>query len=328
MGIHILGTGSYLPETVVDNNAFTAIVDTSDEWIVRHSGIRTRHFADGPTYELAVKAARSALESAHTPPEDIDLILCTTVTSDYDTPSLACVVQGLLGAKNAVALDVNAACAGFVYGLDMANMYLQHGYRRVLLISAESLSKVTDFSDRSTCVLFGDGAGAAVLEHSDAPFFSALGADGTGACTLFARKPDNPNPFLQNQRRTSDADGFPESKPGMIYMAGQAVYKFAVTAMPAALRQVCARAGMDLTDLDWIIPHQANLRIIQTAVSALKLPMEKFICNIAESANISSACIPVALDQAVRDGRIRRGQKIGVVGFGAGLVYGSAVFEY
>ena len=328
MGIHILGTGSYLPETVVDNSAFTAIVDTSDEWIVKHSGIRTRHFADGPTYELAVKAARSALESAKTAPEDIDLILCTTVTSDYDTPSLACVVQGILGAKNAVAMDVNAACAGFVYGLDMANIYLQHGYRRVLLISAECLSKITDFSDRSTCVLFGDGAGAVVLEASDGPFFSVLGADGTGACTLFARKPDNPNPFLTNQRRVADVDGFPESKPGMVCMAGQAVYKFAVTAMPAALRQVCAKAEIDPEELDWIIPHQANLRIIQTAVSALKIPMDKFICNIAESANISSACIPVALDQAVRDGRIRRGQKIGVVGFGAGLVYGSAVFEY
>ena len=328
MGIRILGTGSYLPENVVDNQAFTTIVDTSDEWIVKHSGIHTRHFTDGPTYEMALKAGKAALESAKLSPEEIDLILCTSVSSDYDTPAMACIVQGLLGAKNAIAMDINAACAGFVYGLDMANIYLQHGYRHVLLISAESLSKITDFTDRSTCVLFGDGAGAVVVEQADTPFYSALGVDGTGASTLFARKPDNPNPFLKNQRTTAECDGFAPSKPGKIYMAGQPVYKFAVTAMPQAVREVCAKAGMALGELDWIVPHQANMRIIQTAVSALKLPMEKFICNIADSANTSSACIPIALDQAVRDGRIRRGQKICVVGFGAGLVYGSAIFEY
>ena len=227
-----------------------------------------------------------------------------------------------------MAFDINAACAGFVYGLDLANLYLQHGYRRILLISAEQLSRITDFTDRSTCVLFGDGAGAVVLEGDDSPFVSALGADGDGANALFARKPDNSNPFLKEQRTLSEADGFPEGKPGMIHMAGQAVYKFAVTAMPAAVRRACEKANLAPEALDWIIPHQANLRIIQTAISALKLPEEKFICNIGESANISSACIPVALDQAVRDGRIRRGQTVCAVGFGAGLVYGSAIFKY
>ena len=177
-GIRILGTGSYLPKTIVDNQAFTAIVDTSDEWIVKHSGIHTRHFTDGPTYEMALKAGEAALKNASLDPEGIDLILCTTVSGDYDTPSMACILQGLMGAKNAVAMDINAACAGFVYGLDMANMYLQHGYRRVLLISAESLSKITDFTDRSTCVLFGDGAGAAVLEGTDAPFYSVWAPTG------------------------------------------------------------------------------------------------------------------------------------------------------
>lgn len=328
MGIHILGTGSYLPETVVENEAFSAIVDTSDEWIVKHSGIHRRHFQNGPTYEMAVKAGTAALEAASLTPDQIDLILCTTVSGDYDTPAMACVVQGLLGAKNAVAFDINAACAGFVYGLDLANLYLQHGYRRILLISAEQLSRITDFTDRSTCVLFGDGAGAVVLEGDDSPFVSALGADGAGVNALFARKPDNSNPFLKEQRTLSEADGFPEGKPGMIHMAGQAVYKFAVTAMPAAVRKACEKANLAPEALDWIIPHQANLRIIQTAISALKLPEEKFICNIGESANISSACIPVALDQAVRDGRIRRGQTVCAVGFGAGLVYGSAIFKY
>ncbi len=328
MGIHILGTGSFLPETVVENAAFSAIVDTSDEWIVKHSGIRKRHFHDGPTYEMAVRAGRSALENAGVSPEEVDLILCTTVTSDYATPSLACIVQGIIGAKNAIALDISAACAGFVYALDIANMYFQNGYRRILLISAEGLSKITDFTDRSTCVLFGDGAGAVLLGPSEKPFYSALGADGSGASALFARKPDNPNPFLKKQRWTEDSDGFAPSKPGMIQMAGQQVYKFAVTAMPMAVRKVCEKAGVQPEHLDWVIPHQANLRIIQTAVSALKLPMEKFICNIAEAANTSSACIPIALDQAVRDGRISRGQKLCAVGFGAGLVYGAAIFEY
>ncbi len=327
MGIRILGTGSFVPDRVVENEEFTRYVDTSDEWIVKHSGISRRRIHDGANFEMAVAAAGRALESAGLSPLDIDLILCTTVTSDYASPSLACIVQGRIGAENALALDINAACAGFVFGLDMARLYLHDGMRRVLLISSEKLSQITNYADRSTCVLFGDGAGAVVLEKSDRPFAAAFGADGTGAHTLFARFPENEVPFVRT-RSTASCDGFPEAKPGTLYMDGQKVYKFAVTAMPKAVREACAKYGIEPAALDWLIPHQANIRIIQTANSALKFPMEKTICNIAERANSSSACIPIALDEAVRDGRIRRGQTLCAVGFGAGLVYGGAVFEY
>ena len=327
MGIRILGTGSFVPEKTVENEEFTKYVETSDEWIVKHSGISRRHIHDGANFEMAVKAGERALENAGLSPEDLDLILCTTVSSDYYTPSLACVVQGKLGAVNALAFDINAACAGFVFGIDVARMYLQNGYKKVMVISSEKLTQITDFTDRGTCVLFGDGAGAVILEESGKPFASVFGTDGKGAFTLFARHPQNKVPFVAN-RTTASCDGFPESRDGVLYMDGHKVYKFAVTVMPKAVRESCEKYGIAPDGLDWLIPHQANIRIIQTAVSALKFPMEKTICNIAERANTSSACIPIALDEAIRDGRIKRGQTICTVGFGAGLVYGSAVFEY
>ena len=328
MGIQILGTGSLVPERVVENEEFTKYVETSDEWIVKHSGISRRHIHNGANFEMALAASERALESAGVSPGELDLILCTTVTSDYYTPSMACILQGRLGAANAVAFDVNAACAGFVFGLDMANLYLQSGnYRRILLVSSEKLSQITNYADRSTCVLFGDGAGAVVLGPSNAPFASVLGTDGAGACTLFARHGENSIPFVEN-RSAASCDGYPEAKAGTIYMDGQKVYKFAVTAMPKAVKDACEKYGVEPGELDWLIPHQANIRIIQTAVSALKFPMEQTICNIAERANTSSACIPIALDEAVRDGRVKRGQKLCAVGFGAGLVYGGAVFTY
>ncbi|MGI5894047.1 MAG: beta-ketoacyl-ACP synthase III [Candidatus Merdivicinus sp.] len=327
MGIQILGTGSFVPERIVENEEFTQYVETSDEWIVKHSGIKRRHLHDGANFEMAVQAAQRALENAGLSAEDLDMILCTTVTSDYYTPSLACIVQGKIGASSAIAFDINAACAGFVFGLDVAHLYLQNGMRRIMVISSEKLSQITDYTDRSTCVLFGDGAGAVILGPSDRPFASVLGTDGTGACTLFARHKENSVPFVQT-RSTQSCDGFIESKPEILYMDGHKVYKFAVTAMPKAVREVCEKYGIALDQIDWLIPHQANIRIIQTANSALKFPMEKTICNIAERANTSSACIPIALDEAIRDGRIQKGQTICLVGFGAGLVYGSAIFEY
>lgn len=327
MGIQILGTGSFIPERVVENEEFTKYVETSDEWIVKHSGISRRRIHDGANFEMAVEAAKNALDNAGLSPLDLDLILCTTVTSDYYTPSLACVVQGKIGASNALAFDINAACAGFVFGMDLAHLYLRNGMQRVMVISSEKLSQITDYTDRSTCVLFGDGAGAVIFGNSDKPFASTFGTDGTGAFTLFARHKENEVPFVDT-RSTQSCDGFSESKPGMLYMDGHKVYKFAVTAMPKAVREACEKYGISPDELDWMIPHQANIRIIQTANSALKFPMEKTICNIAERANSSSACIPIALDEAIRDGRIKRGQKLCVVGFGAGLVYGGAIFEY
>ena len=326
MGLKILGTGYYLPEKVVTNADFAKIVETSDEWIVKRTGMKERHIASEPTHVMAEKAARMAVERAGLSPLDIDLILCTTVTSDYITPALACIVQGAIGAKNAVAFDINAACAAFVYALDMANMYLQHGYHHVLIVSAEGLSKITDYTDRSTCVLFGDAAGACVVGKGEGDFQSVLGSDGTGAHTLFARRPLNDIPFV-DQVDPQSVDHFPDvNRPGVLYMDGREVYKFAVNAMSTALKGACEKDGITPADLDLIIPHQANLRIIQSAAKELGLPLERFYVNIDRYGNTSSACIPVALAELDEQGRLTPGQKVGMVGFGAGLVYGGCVF--
>ena len=326
MGLKILGTGYYLPEKVVTNADFAKIVETSDEWIVKRTGMKERHIASEPTHVTAEKAARMAVERAGLSPLDIDLILCTTVTSDYITPALACIVQGAIGAKNAAAFDINAACAAFVYALDMANMYLQHGYHHVLIVSAEGLSKITDYTDRSTCVLFGDAAGACVVGKGEGDFQSVLGSDGTGAHTLFARRPLNDIPFVE-QVDPQSVDHFPDvNRSGVLYMDGREVYKFAVGAMNHALRAACDKFGITPADLDLIIPHQANLRIIQSAAKELGLPLERFYVNIDRYGNTSSACIPVALAELDEQGRLTPGKKVGMVGFGAGLVYGGCVF--
>lgn len=327
MGLKILGTGSYLPETVVTNDDFAKIVETSDEWIVKRTGMKERRITEQPTWIMAKRAAEAAIADAGISPEEIDLILCTTVTSDYITPSMACVVQGAIGAVNAVALDINAACAAFVYALDMAHMYLQHGYHHVLIVSAEGLSKITDYTDRSTCVLFGDAAGACVVGWSDKGFAASLGSDGTGANTLFARRPLNDVPFVQ-QVDPQSVDGFPDvSRAGVLYMNGREVYKFAVSAMSRALKEACEKFGTTPEELDLIVPHQANLRIIQSAAKELGLPLERFYVNIDRYGNTSSACIPVGLSELGAAGELKPGRKVGLVGFGAGLVYGGCVFE-
>ena len=327
MGLKILGTGYYLPETIVTNEDYTRIVETSDEWIVKRTGMKERRITEQPTHVMAERAALKALENAHISPEELDMILCTTVTSDYITPSIACIVQGNIGAKNAIALDINAACAAFVYAMDMAHMYLQHGYKKILIISAEGLSKITDYTDRSTCVLFGDAAGACIVGWSDKGFASVLGSDGTGAHTLFARRPLNDIPFVE-QVDPQSVDHFPDvNRPGVLYMDGREVYKFAVGAMSHALRDASVKFGTTPEALDIIVPHQANLRIIQSAAKDLGLPVERFFVNIDKCGNTSSACIPVGLAQLDEAGELTPGKTVGLVGFGAGLVYGGCVFE-
>lgn len=323
-GIRIVGTGSYVPELVVTNDDFSRFVETSDEWITTRTGIKRRHISvDEPTWVLGAKAAKAALENSGLTPQDIDLLIATTVTSDTYTPSLACLIGGELGFTGQ-AMDLNAACTGFVYALDAAQKYLSCGMKRVLIVSAERLSKFTNYKDRSTCVLLGDGAGACVVERSDKPFAAYLRSDGAGAKLLYAVSGATENPFAE--KPVSMGEDF-SYELGAMYMDGREVYKFAVKAMPEAVEQAAKAYGIGIEDIDLIIPHQANIRILQTAAKALGLPMERFAVNIEEYGNISSACIPLCLDGLHRSGKLTPGQKICLVGFGGGLTYGAALFE-
>ena len=331
MGIRIIGTGYYVPPFIATNEDFTKIVDTSDEWIVTRTGIKQRHIVTDDTFvwQMGAKAAEMALADAGLSADDIDLVIGTTCTPDYLTPSLACLVANGIGAKKPACVELNSACAGFVYALDMAKRYLSDPeYQNVLIVSSEMLSKMTDYSDRSTCVLFGDGAGAAVLTKSDAPFFSELGSDPTGGHSLFARGvAPGMNPF-RNAPFDPMADGFAETAPHKLHQDGREVYKFATRAMPGAVEAACRKAGIAPQELDWIFSHQANRRILETAAKNLKVPLDRFYINIEEYGNMSSACIPVCLAQAQRAGSLERGQKLCAVGFGGGLVYAAAVFEW
>ncbi|MCI8649570.1 MAG: ketoacyl-ACP synthase III [Anaerotruncus sp.] len=329
IGIRICGTGSYLPDNVVTNEAFTAFLDTSDEWIRTRTGIVSRHIADSDTtWSMGAKAAQRALTDANCAPEEIDLLLATSVTPDYYTPSISCVVQGEIGVKNAACIDLNCACAGFVYALDMARRYLAcDDVNKVLIVSSERLSGISDYEDRSTCVLFGDGAGACVVEAADTPYAFDMGADGTGAHLMFGRhvlhrSPFSKAPFVPNKILENP------SKDHVLYMDGHKVYKFATQAMPLSVENACKKAGLSPEALDWIIPHQANVRIVQTAMKRLGLPMEKAWLSIDHCGNTSSASIPMALDELAHSGKLHRGQTIAVTGFGAGLTYAGAVFAY
>ena len=322
MGLTILGTGHYLPEYIASNREYETFLDTSDEWIVTRTGMRERRIAlDTPVWKMGEMAARKALEDAGVSPEEIDLILCTTVTGDFRYPSAACLIQGQLGAKNAFAMDIAAACAGSVYALDMARRYLATGdVKTILQISAEALSQTTDYTDRGTAILFGDGAGAAVLRGGDGLFASALFSAPDCGQNIHCAFPRRSLPF---------GGGTPAGEEtGLTYMNGREVYKFATRAMPAAIQAACQRAGIGVEDLDYIIPHQANLRIIETAAKALKVPLEKICVNIQKYGNTSSASIMICLDESLREGRIKAGDRICMVGFGAGLTYGAVVMEY
>lgn len=329
-GIRIRGIGRYVPEMIATNEDFTKIVETSDEWITQRTGIKTRHITNGePTYYLGAMAAKEAVADAGIDPSEIDLIITTTVTSDFYTPSTACIIQRELGAIGCMAFDINAACAGFAYAVDMAKRYLHSGgdVKTVLVVATEELSKFTDYTDRSSCVLFGDGAGAFVLEKCDGTVYSNyLGADGNGADKVVARSLRSENAFRTS---TEDFDmKMPQTKEHYFYQDGKEVYKFATKALPNAVEKACERAGIKPSELDAIVPHQANIRIIETAAKHLGLPMEKFPMYIDRYGNTSSASIPLAFYDAVKDGKIRRGDKVCLVGFGGGLTYGAVVFEY
>lgn len=317
----ITGTGSYLPAKRVTNDELAAQlaekgIETSDEWIVTRSGISSRHYAaaDENASDLAVHAARKALESAGKRPSDIDLVIVASSTPDFhgSFPSTACIVQTKLGmGNNSAAFDVQAVCSGFVYAVSTADAFIRAGvYKRVLVIGAEVFSRILDFSDRTTCVLFGDGAGAVVLEASEEPGVLAtkLHADGSHADILSI--PGN-------------LAGGAVAGSGFLYMDGPAVFKLAVTVLEEVAKEALEHAKMQPSDVDWLIPHQANLRIMKGTAKKLGLPMEKMVVTVDQHGNTSAASIPLALDAAVRDGRIKPGQNVLMEGVGGGFTWGA-----
>ena len=319
----IIGLGKYLPEKVYDNAYMESIVETTDEWILRRTGIEERHISEDNefTTDLSTKAALAALENAGISAEEIDLILLATVTPDYFTPSCACVVQKNIGAVNAAAIDFNTACSGFVTGVMMAKQFIENGaYKNILIIAADVLSKATDYKDRATCVLFGDAAGAAVISASDEPgvIEVEIGADGTGGDTLtmLAFKEDNE----EVEKRVS---GRKESN----WMAGQSVMKFAVKAMADSSQRVIEKAGLTWDDIELVVPHQANYRIVDSAIKRMGITEDKIFLTLNKYGNTSASCIPVALCEAVECGRVKKGDNVVLVGFGGGLTYGATVIK-
>ncbi len=319
----ITGTGGHLPPQRLANADMVALlaqrdIETSDEWIVERTGIRARHFAapDVNVSDLALPAARAALDAAGRRAEDLDLIILATSTPDMVFPSSACILQAKLGISGCAAFDVQAVCSGFVYALTVADAMIRTGSARcALVIGAEVFSRILDFDDRTTCVLFGDGAGAVVLEASNEPgiLASELHADGRHVGILCTPG--------------TVAGGKVIGKP-LLKMDGPAVFKLAVNVLESAARAVLAKAGRGEADLDWLIPHQANIRIMQGTARKLKLPNDKLIATVHEHGNTSAASIPLALDVAVRDGRIRRGDTVLLEGVGGGFTWGAVLLDF
>lgn len=329
-GIEILGTGCFTPDFVADNDRFSEILDTSDEWIFPRTGIKQRHIAtDIPNYYMGAKAAENALKSADFNAEDVDLIIVSTCTPDFFYPAMSCLIQKLIGAKNASCFDVNSACTGFITSLDIAHSFLSTGkHKNVLIVSSEKLSQQVDYTDRASSILFGDAAGAVLIRSSDKPFCSYLGAQGDEFEALYCKAHYDSNcPWY------GDIDKFYENrfdtpaKQHFLVQDGKAVYKFAVNAMADAVKNAAAQGNYDLSQIDIVIPHQANLRIIEKATELLGIPSDKVYTNIEHMGNVSSACIPICLNELRTAGRIVSGMKICFVGFGAGLTYGSAIME-
>ncbi|MCL2694566.1 MAG: ketoacyl-ACP synthase III [Oscillospiraceae bacterium] len=323
-GIKFTGIGSYSPPFEATNDDLSKVLETSDEWIFSRTGIKSRRYNAGkPNYTMAVKAAEAALKNANIKAAEVDYILVSTNTPDFLYPITACLIQEAVGAHNAACLDIAGACTGFVSGLDVARGLLYSGYDRVLFVASESLTQHADFTDRATCVLFGDGAGAVVLERADKLFASCMKAKGEnpGQPVLYYKPDYAPNlPF-------KDTGYTPPSYKNFLQMDGKEVYKFAVEAMPEAARAACEKAGLILDEIDILIPHQANIRIIQTATKALGISPEKVYTNIENHGNTSSACMPVCLDELNKAGKLKAGMKLCFVGFGAGLTYGAVIAE-
>ncbi|WP_336773077.1 beta-ketoacyl-ACP synthase III [Paenibacillus sp. MMO-58] len=320
--VGIIGTGKYVPDRILSNQELEQMVETNDEWIVTRTGIRERRLAaaEQATSDLAYQASLKAIKAAGITIEDIDLIIVSTITPDTFFPSTACLLQEKLGAKKAAAFDLSAACSGFIYGLATASNMIATGmYKHVLVVGAETLSRITDYTDRNTCILFGDGAGAVVLgpvEEGRGFKSFELGADGGGGDLLKVSG--------GGSRMPSTAESV-ASKQHYIHMAGNEVFKFAVRIMGNAAEEALRKAGMSKEDINLLVPHQANVRIIQSALNRLNLSEEKCMVNLDKYGNMSAASIPVALAEAVEQGRVNAGDCLVFVGFGGGLTWGASV---
>lgn len=315
MGIKIKGTGSSLPERIVTNNDISELVETSDAWIRERTGIRERHVSTGETAaDLAVMAAQKALADANKNGEDVDLIIVASCSAEMALPCVACQVQARIGSMNAVAFDLNAACAGFLFALNTASTYLESGiYKNALIIGTEVLSKIVDWTDRGTCILFGDGAGAVYIEKDDTKPMSFLQqSNGTKGDVLKCGQRENKNAFYNGEM---------ESK--FVSMDGKEVFRFATRQVPQVISELLVKEEVEPENVDYYILHQANIRIIEGVAKRLKLDLEKFPANVERVGNTSSASIPILLDEVRKEGKIKEGMQIVMAGFGAGLTYGA-----
>lgn len=325
MKVQILGMGHSLPERILNNQELEQMVDTSNEWIVERTGIRERRIADKDTAtsDLCWQAAKMALERSATEAKDLDLIIVGTSSPDMLFPSTACIVQDRLGARNAAAFDVEAGCTGFVYALSIAEKFLlSPEYKKILVIGADLCSRFTDYTDRNTCVLFGDGAGAAVVGKGDLGpgiLNSYLGADGSGGRHLYMPAGGS---ALPPSKETV------EQRLHFIRMDGNEIFRFATKIVVAASEKLLSQAGLSYQDVDFFIPHQANLRIIKTAMKRMRIPAEKTLINLDHFGNMSAACIPVGLSMAEEAGKLKNGDLVLMVAFGAGLSYGGILLRW
>ena len=324
-GIGIIGTGSFLPKKVLTNFDLEKMVDTSDEWITTRTGIKERRIIeeDKNSSDMAIEASKLALKDADLEPADIDLVIVATMTSDMITPSTACIVQDKLGCKNAAAFDLSAACSGFVYGMSVAYGLIKSGvYKNILLVATEAMSRILDWKDRGTCILFGDGAGAAII--SEVPegrgiIAMELGSDGSGKDSLLIPSGGTASPMTHEKL---------DNKEQYLKMEGSEVFKFAVRKIDETCKNLLKKCELESNDIDLFIPHQANTRIIDSAVKKLKIPKEKTFVNLNKYGNMSAASIPVALDEALKEGKIKDGDNILLVGFGGGLTWGSSILKW
>ena len=323
MAIRIIGTGSYLPKKVADNHFLSKIVDTDDEWIRQRTGIKERHLSNGKegTTYMATHAAEAALENAGITADELDMIIVATVSADTYVPSTSCQVQGAIGAIRATCFDLNAACSGFLFAMNTAYAYIEMGMAKtILIIGAETLSREVDWSDRSSCILFGDGAGAAIMRQEEGKgglIASVTGSDGSQGDVLTCKGRGIQNPFHQSKR-----------KKDYLRMEGQAVFRFAVTMVPRCIKQILKKTGYDTEDIKFFVLHQANVRILELIAKRLKVDIDKFPMNLDHYGNTSSASIPILLDELNRNNLLEPGDKIVLSGFGGGLTWGAVLIEW